>query len=228
MKPVLLLHGALGAKDQLKQLEEKLTDSFRVHLLNFSGHGGEPFPQEDFSIPLFAKEVLTYLDTHKIERISLFGYSMGGYAGMYLASQYPQRIEKLVTLATKFYWDEATAAREVKMLDATVIAQKVPAFAAQLKQRHAPNDWKEVLERTKHMLLQLGRSNTLSFPDYRSISTPALLLLGDSDKMVTLNETADVYRHLPNGQLGILPATHHPLDQVDPDLLCFFIKRFLQ
>jgi pimeloyl-ACP methyl ester carboxylesterase len=228
MKQLLLLHGAIGAKDQLTDLEGVLKSSFNTHAINFSGHGGREFPVEQFSIPLFAKNVLAFLDEKNIERINIFGYSMGGYVAMYLAKHFPERIDKVITLATKFYWDEATAAKEVKMLNAETIQQKIPAFAEQLQQRHSPNDWKEVLDRTKQLLLQLGESNTLQSEDYSTITTPSLLLLGDRDKMVTLDETVAVYKKLPAGELGILPNTPHPIEQTDVILLAEIIKRFLQ
>jgi esterase/lipase len=228
MKHLLLLHGAIGAKDQLYGLEKSLKDLFDTHTMNFCGHGGAEFPAEEFSMPLFAKNVLDYLDEQKIERINIFGYSMGGYVTMYLAKHFPERIDKVVTLATKFHWDEPTAAKEVKMLNAETIQQKVPAFAEQLQQRHSPKDWKEVLNRTKQMLLELGQANPLKLEDYTSIITPSLLLLGDRDKMVTLEETVDVYKQMSTAQLGILPNTPHPIEQVDIIMLTATIKRFLK
>lgn len=65
MQDILLLHGATGAKEQLYQLEQKLTDSFTVHSLNFSGHSGSAYADEPFSISLFALEVITFLDKKK-------------------------------------------------------------------------------------------------------------------------------------------------------------------
>jgi esterase/lipase len=52
MKDILLLHGAIGAKDQLQPLADALKDRYIVHTLNFSGHGGEAFAKEDISIPM--------------------------------------------------------------------------------------------------------------------------------------------------------------------------------
>ena len=40
MKTILLLHGAIGAKDQMIPLEKMLSTDFSVFSLNFSGHGG--------------------------------------------------------------------------------------------------------------------------------------------------------------------------------------------
>ena len=50
MKNIVLLHGAIGAKDQLQPLADLLKNDFIVHVFNFSGHGGKPFAEEHFSI----------------------------------------------------------------------------------------------------------------------------------------------------------------------------------
>src|SRR5690606_18241374 len=111
--------------------------------------------------------------------------------------------------------------KEMKMLDAEKIEAKLPAFARALKERHSPNDWKEVLSRTAAMLENMGRKNPLSPDDYKSIPTSCLIMIGDRDKMVTLEETVDVFKTLPQAQMAVLPNTHHPLEQVNEAALVF-------
>jgi pimeloyl-ACP methyl ester carboxylesterase len=228
MKPLLLLHGALGSADQFDELSMQLRRDHEVHCLNFSGHGGNDFPEQDFSIGLFGIEVLNYMEEKKIESASFFGYSMGGYVAMYLAKKLSNKVDSVITLATKFHWDQETAAKEIKMLDAKTIEQKLPAFASQLEQRHAPSDWKLLLEKTSQLLHGLGRKNELKADDYRTINTPSLILLGDHDKMVTLEETVNIYKCMPNSQLGILPNTPHQFEGVDCELLATLIRKFLK
>ena len=38
---LLLLHGALGSKEQFTALNEQLSSEFEVHTLDFEGHGIE-------------------------------------------------------------------------------------------------------------------------------------------------------------------------------------------
>jgi pimeloyl-ACP methyl ester carboxylesterase len=227
MQHIILLHGALGSKDQLQPLEKVLEDTFQVHSFNFSGHGGRPFSDIPISIPFFSEQIASYMQEANITHANIFGYSMGGYAAMYLARQQPEKVNKLITLATKFHWDEKTAAREVKMLDGKTIQEKVPAFAAQLQQRHAPNDWLTLLDKTSQLLTSLGKENTLQLEDYTGINTPCLVLLGDRDKMVTLEETIAVYKQLPNAQCGVLPGTPHAFEQVNMQLLAEMIRGFI-
>lgn len=227
METILFLHGAIGAAAQLQPLADRFRDSYTVHALDFSGHGGKACTGNTFSISLFAHEVLGFMNLNGLEKVSIFGYSMGGYVGMYLALHHPDRIGKVVTLATKYQWDEAIAARETQMLNPEKIEQKLPAFAATLKERHAPNDWKEVLKRTADMMLSMGADNPLKSSDYAAITTPTLILLGDRDKMVSLDETVAVFKSLPNAQLGILPGTAHPIEQVNLHTLQSIVKEFL-
>lgn len=227
MQRLLLLHGAMGAQTQFEKLRNELENDFIVHTLNFTAHGGTTITETPLSIELFAADILHYLDNNDLDTVNIFGYSMGGYAGMYIAKYFPSRITKLMTLATKFYWDEAVAAKEIKMLDAATIELKVPAFAKQLAERHAPFDWKLLLHKTALMMEDLGKNNTLKQDDFLDITTPCLIILGDRDKMVTLDETIAVYKSLPHAQMNILPNTPHPLEQVNNKLLAYTIKHFL-
>lgn len=227
MQTILLLHGALGSASQLEPLAEALAHKFDVHRLNFSGHGGSAMPDKPFDMQMFAEEVLRYIAANDLDRPAIFGYSMGGYVGMYLARNYPGKISSLITLATKFYWDAAIAAKEMKMLDPAQTALKVPAFAAALQERHAPNDWKELMHKTADMIRRLGDDNALKPEDYPHITIPCLLLRGDRDKMIKLEETVGTYGLLPDARMGILPATGHPVEQLDLQLVSCMISSFL-
>ncbi|MCW3072802.1 MAG: alpha/beta hydrolase [Bacteroidetes bacterium] len=225
MKHLLLLHGAIGAKDQLQPLAEQLKDKFIVHTLNFSGHGGATLPAE-FSMEAFAEDVLAYIEANSIQQVNIFGYSMGGYVALYLAKHHPEKTEKIFTLGTKFLWSPEIAAKEIKMLDAGKIAEKIPAFAEALEKRHAPNDWKAILKKTAEMMEGLGNNNVLQSADYSSIEHPVLVGIGDKDTMVTLEETIDVYRWLKTASLLVLPEIQHPIEKVNPGRLAEEIIRF--
>jgi len=227
MQHLLLLHGAMGSKEQLKGLEEILASTYKVHRISFSGHGGSAFAPGPFSIISFAEEVMEFLRSNDIQQINIFGYSMGGYVAMYLAKYHPKKINKLITLATKFSWDKIIAEKEIKMLNAEKIEEKIPSFAAALKERHHPQNWKLVLEKTREMLAGMGDDNPLKPWDYLTIHQPVLLMLGDRDKMVTLEETLAVFKNLPNGQLSIIPDTPHPIEQSSASRLAFEISSFL-
>jgi hypothetical protein len=76
------------------------------------------------------------------------------------------------------------------------------------------------------MMLNLGKNNELKSEDFGLIRHEIMAGIGDRDKMVTLEETVEVYKALPNGRLLILPNTPHPFEQVNIDRLSWEINSF--
>ncbi|MFZ6010837.1 MAG: alpha/beta fold hydrolase [Bacteroidota bacterium] len=217
MRPILLLHGALGSSSQLDPLKKALEagpTGASVFILNFSGHSGEPFGKE-FGIQTFAEDVLKFLDARRLGQVDIFGYSMGGYVALWLAHEHPNRIEKIITLGTKFDWSAASAEKEVRKLDPEKIQEKVPAFARILEHRHSPNDWKELLNKTSAMMLGLGSSPLLTEDIVKSIQHPTLICLGDRDDMADRSYSEKVARQLPHGKFLLLKDTPHPIEKID-------------
>src|ERR1017187_3684255 len=148
---LLLLHGALGSKSQFQNLIPLLETDFEIYTLDFSGHGDMP-PQNEFGIITFANEVLDELAKWDIDKINVFGYSMGGYVATYLALN-SNRILKGFTLGTRFLWTPEYAEKETGKLDPDKILEKVPAYAEELMMRHKAMDWEILLDKTKQMML---------------------------------------------------------------------------
>ncbi len=225
MQHILLLHGALGSQQQLVPLAKELNQHYIVHQLNFSGHGNAAMPQQ-FSIPTFANDVLVYLNDNKIDSINIFGYSMGGYVALYFALYYPQKVKNIFTLATKFNWTPDFAANEVKQLNPAKIAEKVPAFAQHLQQIHSPNNWQEVVDQTAIMMLDLGNNPLFTTEEFQQIKCAVQVAVGDRDAMVSIEETINVYKRLPNAYLQVMPNTKHPIEKVNTIYLAQDIVRF--
>jgi len=227
MQKILLLHGALGSVQSFITLEKSLSADFQVYTFNFEGHGGREMPPHPFRIERFAKEVLAFLAENQIEQISVFGYSMGGYVGLYLAKHYPEKVCKLFTLATKLNWTLEGARKEVLMLNPSIIKEKVPKYAAMLLQQHGEN-WEILLQKTAEMMLYLGENPTLKPSDFEQISTPTCIAVGDKDVMVSQTESLGVYHLLRNGQFQLLPDTFHPLEKVNIADLASRIAQYMQ
>lgn len=226
MNKLLLLHGALGSAAQMQPLAEALSPHFDIHTLNFEGHGGAPFSGNHFSIAQFAEQVLDKIVQIGAEQVDIFGYSMGGYVGLYLARHYPERVGKIATLATKFNWNPESGAKEAAQLNPQKIKDKVPAFAAELQQRHTVQNWEKLLHQTAALLLNLGTQPELPIEQLALLNQPALIGVGDKDKMVSLEETIAAFRQLPKGQLMVLPDTQHPFERVNIKLLAKMMTRF--
>lgn len=144
---------------------------------------------------------------------------MGGFVGLCMVRKLPHRVRRVFTLATKFNWTPEIAAKEAAFLDADTMEKKVPQFASALEERHKAAGWKKVLERTREMFLHIGNNRSLTISDFQQIANPVRLSLGDRDKMVSIEETLEVFRSLPAGQLQIFPSTYHPFEKVPMDMI---------
>ena len=52
------------------------------------------------------------------------------------------------------------------------------------------------------------------------------MAVGDKDTMVSIEETTNAYRLLPNAQLLVMPNTQHPIERVNAEELAHQIKRY--
>jgi len=121
--------------------------------LDVSDHGAKDF-SNGFGIAAFSKELHEFILKNKLEKTSVFGYSMGAYVALYLSSQHPEILGNIITLGTKFSWSPEIAEKEIKMLDPEIIKEKVPKFALSLEKRHSDN-WIILLNKTAEMILEL-------------------------------------------------------------------------
>lgn len=225
MQKILLLHGALGSAQSFSALEKALSADFEVYSFSFGGHGENFLQNESFSIARFAEEVLQFLEKNEIDAISIFGYSMGGYVGLYLAKYFPQKVSKLFTLATKLDWTVEGAKKEAILLNPEKIKEKIPKYAAILGQLHG-DKWEVLTQKTAELLLNLGENPPLKVSDFEEITNPVCIGVGDRDVMVSIEESVKVYRLLKNGQFWVAPNTPHALERVNVNELAHQIKKY--
>ena len=225
-KSIVLLHGAIGEKSQLSPLKKELERKHQVYSFNFDGHGTK-ISKKDFSIELFSQNLYDFINENNLDRVSVFGYSMGGYVALNLALIDPSRIEKIITYGTKFDWTPEIAENETKQLNTEKIEAKIPKFASYLETVHEANNWKTVLEKTAKMMIELGEKPILNADNLKNIQCPILLLSGDKDVMVTSEETSRFSSFIPNSEFFEMNDFVHPILKVDARLLSLKIEEFV-
>lgn len=225
---LLLLHGALGSDKQLRALARDLSQFYQIHTFSFSGHGGRALEPASFNMGAFGQEVQAFIREKNLAALHIFGYSMGGYAALLAAADMPGPIKTITTLGTKFDWSPETAAAETRMLDAAKIREKVPQFAEQLTQTHAPTPWTAVLEATRQMMLALGEQPPLTPARLTKITIPVQILVGELDKTAGVDGSSLYASYLPAATFEIMMNTPHPLERVNPDELVQRIGRLIE
>ena len=115
--PVLVLGSSLGTTGAMWDPQvPAFSKHFRMLRYDTRGHGGSPVPPGPYSMDELGSDVLALLDRLDIGRASFCGLSIGGMIGMWVASEAPERIERLVLCCTVPHfpppdlWDERVVA----------------------------------------------------------------------------------------------------------------------
>ena len=99
--PVLLfIHGLLGSQRQWAHLVDRLDDDHRVIVPDLFGHGESAKPMGDYSLGAHAATLRDLLDRLGIERVTLVGHSLGGGIAMVFSYLFPERVDRLVLVAS--------------------------------------------------------------------------------------------------------------------------------
>lgn len=224
MPNLILLHGALGHSEVFEPFKEELSKYFTIHTPLFSGHGNTEIPENGITTEKYTQELKEFIEKKKLNDVSIFGHSMGGYVALCYALENPSSLDSIMTLGTKFDWTEEQALKESKMLNPDVIAEKVPKYAELLEKQHDMK-WKQLLPAIAEMMISLGKNPPLK-NNLSTINIPVQIMVGDQDNMVTFEESMKVYRSLSNAKMAVLPDTKHPMDRVRPNLLLNLMKDF--
>lgn len=225
-KHLILLHGALAQKHQFDYLLP-LLHCGEVLPLDFPGHRDLPLTNTTvFNLKALSEYVLSVMDQKGIQQADLMGYSMGGYVAMYLVNKFPDRFTGILTLATKYRWCSEIALQETARLNPEVLTEKAPAFVAQLQTLHPHTDWKLLLNQTAAFMTDLGQMYYLNPEKLSRQSVRSCIAVGDRDKMVTLDETLQVFKALPDAQLAVLPDTPHPFERMNMSKVAQLVNAF--
>jgi pimeloyl-ACP methyl ester carboxylesterase len=224
--PLLLLHGALGSVKTFDKLRSLLSENYNVYVYDFQGHGS----QSDYGKPLtmegFSAQWIDFMDANQLKSAHLFGYSLGGFVGMYLARHYPEKVLSLFTMGTKWDWTEVSAQKETAFLNPVKMQEKVPKFTTQLAAIHGETRWITTVNAVRDFMLASAKHPVFSEADYKSVQIPVMIGIGDRDVTANLDATINVYRALPNAQFFVAPNTPHPFERVDISLIVKVLRIF--
>ena len=99
-KPIILIHGFLYHTVMWEKNIDALAEKYKVYAIDLWGWGySERLKKMEYSFEFYGKQVIGFMDALNIKRASLVGQSMGGGTSVYVAANYPQRVDRLVLVA---------------------------------------------------------------------------------------------------------------------------------
>ncbi len=99
--PVLwLIHGIGDSSRTWEDVLPLLGDGYTVVAPDLLGHGASDKPRADYSLGGFANGMRDLMVVLGVERATVVGHSLGGGVALQFAYQYPERVERLVLVAS--------------------------------------------------------------------------------------------------------------------------------
>ena len=126
---LVILHGLLGSGTNWRSVARRLAGRHRIVLLDQRNHGASPH-RPTMSYRDLAADVVTFLDHHRLGRVTLLGHSMGGKVAMMLALMHPRRVAGLIVvdIAPRRYPSEHAATfSALRRLDLAPLRQRSDA-----------------------------------------------------------------------------------------------------
>lgn len=213
-RPLVLFHAGSLSGESWDPYLAAFADRYRVIVPDTPGHGRSGVPVSTLSYPGLADDMAAFIGALGLSKPLIAGYSDGGQIALEIGMRHPGLAGALVVGGAFFRFNaayrawlqsvfgEATSPEE----DAGRLLRNHPEWAVWLEQIYGPSAWPSVMARVKPMW-------TTPF-DYSPealarIAAPTLVLVGDRDAILPVEEAVELFRRLPAAELATVPGADH-------------------
>lgn len=205
--PVLLLHGGMGSISNFNDLIPDLSKHFKLYAMDSPSHG-RSYSIDSLSYTVLADYVVRFIEALKLDKLDIIGYSDGAIVGILVADKIPDKIGKVVFGAGAL-GPGASKPEGLEMLQ-NFSPEILPEEFAESYKKKSPNPdhWETFVYSSKKMWLQ---EVWIPLETIKRTKSKVLVLFGDRDPFIPLSHSFDIYHHLPNAELCILPNTLHDI-----------------
>ena len=221
-RPLVLLHGGLGAIEMFGEVLPLLAEGRRVVAVDLQAHGRTADVDRPLSYETMADDIGALIEHLGFERADVMGYSLGGGVALQTAIRHPEAVRKLVVVSTPFrrdgWYPEVLAGMGQMGSDAAEPMKATPMYALYSSVAPRSDDWPVLLNKLGALL----RQDYDWSGDAAAMRTPTLIVVGDADSVRT-SHAVEFFELLgggkqdagwdgsgmPDSRLAILPATTH-------------------
>lgn len=216
----MLLHGIGASAERWSNVIPTLAKYFRVIVPDIIGFGYSEKPTLEYTMDFFLDFLQALFENLKVDRAIIAGSSFGGQLATEFAIRFSRKTHKLILAAPAGMMRTSTP-----VLDGYIMAALYPTYENALKAfREMAYDPEVVtnvmvadfvnrmrLPNAKYAfmstLLGMRHAPTLQGRISKIIS-PTLLIWGDSDRMIPL-QNAKQYEEIPDNQLAVIKNCGH-------------------
>jgi len=234
-KPLVFLHGGMAVGKNAAHLFPVFSKQFRVIAPDMRGHGKTNNRDGKLSYRLMADDVAALIDALDLEEPSVCGWSDGGQIALELGMHYPDTMKCMVVGAAWYQFSQQYQTMLKVMgfespdtVNIDKLKQTLGPMTEMWRAFHAtpddPDRWEKLaLQISSMWWTPLGYTAV----DFQKIKTPTLVLLGDRDQIISVEEAVEMYRLIPEAELAIVPNANHSLPMTKAELFTNLVSDFL-
>ena len=240
---IIFIHGFPFNMAMWNPQIESLSNYCRVITYDIRGFGNSEVGNEEFTIELFAKDLISLMDALKIDKTILCGLSMGGYIALNAIENYARRISALILSDTSCKADTSEAKeKRIKAIE-NIKNTGVEKYADEsIKNLFAPESFinrveeiaavREMIVKTSVQSLCNGlialsmRKETSSI--LTEIKVPVLILVGNEDKITPPAEAIFMHEKIKDSFLKVLDHAGHLSNMENSEEFNNQLKRFVE
>ena len=254
--PVLILvHGITNSSASWEPVLAQLATRFTVLAPDLLGHGDSAKPRGDYSLGANASLLRDFMLALGHERATIVGHSLGGGIAMQMAYQFPERVERLVLVASGGLGRQVTAMlRAVALPGAEFVlpllasgplvgtGSKVGGFVERLGLKIGSDiaamaagfaslqdiEARRAFVHTARSVLDIGGQRVNATDKlYLAEAVPTLILWGDRDPIIPARHGIRAHELMPGSRLQIFPGAGHFPHHDDPAGFTAAITQFV-
>ncbi|CAH0533040.1 2-succinyl-6-hydroxy-2, 4-cyclohexadiene-1-carboxylate synthase [Vibrio stylophorae] len=222
---LLLLHGGLGHMAELNSLVPHLAQNHCLIGIDLRGHGHSSLGSMALSYAQYQSDILALLDHLQINQFALLGFSDGGITGYGIAATQPSRVTRLITIGAQWRLEADDASRE--MLESLSVEDwqaMFPESVSSYQQQNPQPNFALLLAQVKALWLDGAGYPKQSI---REIQCPTLLIRGQADPLLSMQEWMALGEMITDAQLCHIPFTGHDCHNEWPEIIGPICQRFL-
>src|SRR5437867_876790 len=180
-RPLILLHGGLGAIEMFGPNLPALAKGRQVIAVDLQGHGRTADIDRPLSVALMADDIAALIKHLGLESADVMGYSLGGGVALQTAIRHPEVVRKLVVVSTPFrrnaFYPEILAQQGQVGAAAAEAMKQTPMYQLYASIAPRPEDWPRLLGK-------IGETMKQDFDFSKEISgikATTLIVAGDAD-----------------------------------------------
>jgi pimeloyl-ACP methyl ester carboxylesterase len=192
-----------------------------------TGHDFEEFYMSDRYCSESVDELDKLKETLNIDSFHIIGQCEGGVIGVEFAIKYPDQVKTMVISSTQCY-------SKVRMeeLNRMLFPKTFDELEQEVKKKLINIHGEERAEPFYNLFRQYGGAYGRDVFDLRSrlryVNCPTLILYPDRSMLFEVEQGIELYRHLKNGELAVLPKCGHNTYEEQPGEYLRIILNFLK